>query len=304
MTSDVRFGKFLRLNTKKATGSPMSIDAPDSAPTSAFGQLLKFWRGVRGVSQEELALRIDSAARHLSRLEKGGAHPSREMVKKIADALSLGKRDTNHLLMFAGYAVDSQAVDLSAPDHAVLRTKIIRNLMALDPLPTLVTTVFGDLLMVNRAWAGLQQALLPHKKAGDRLNFYELALDFMEQGAVPQEWRPTLSVILLSLEQQVLLSGDPELEDMFSRLVDSPEVPDDWAQKAADTGPGGYFGVTVPVAGEAQPFFIHSHHLNLLGPLGFSSRPDMIVMTFYPVNENLDCTPLASSTAQHPLLFY
>jgi len=70
---------------------------------NGFGQLLKFWRGVHSLSQEALALSLDSSTRHISCLENGKARPSRPMIENITRVLSLGERDGCHLLLAGGF---------------------------------------------------------------------------------------------------------------------------------------------------------------------------------------------------------
>ena len=52
--------------------------SPERAPSngSAFGRLLKDWRGRRGFSQLDLALATRTTQRHLSFIESGRAKPS------------------------------------------------------------------------------------------------------------------------------------------------------------------------------------------------------------------------------------
>ena len=77
--------------------------ADSSGSTTAFGRLLRFWRGVFGRTQEDWALELDASPRHISRLENGRVQPSKAMVERIAASLALGERDTGHLLHAAGY---------------------------------------------------------------------------------------------------------------------------------------------------------------------------------------------------------
>jgi len=64
---------------------------------SAFGQLLKDWRGRRGFSQLDLAVAARTTQRHLSFVESGRAKPSREMILRLAAAMSLSLRQQNAL---------------------------------------------------------------------------------------------------------------------------------------------------------------------------------------------------------------
>jgi len=55
-----------------------------------FGVLLRRWRPNRRLSQEALALAAGSSTRHLSCLETARSQPSREMILRLASAVSAG----------------------------------------------------------------------------------------------------------------------------------------------------------------------------------------------------------------------
>ena len=76
---------------------------------TGFPDLLRHWRGVRRISQLELALRAEVSARHVSFLESGRARPSRTMVMLLADALDMPLAERNGLLGAAGFAPAYQA---------------------------------------------------------------------------------------------------------------------------------------------------------------------------------------------------
>ena len=69
-----------------------------------FGDLLKEWRGIRGVSQMTLALEAEVSPRHVSFLESGRSRPSQEMVLRLAEALGVPLRERNAMLVAAGFA--------------------------------------------------------------------------------------------------------------------------------------------------------------------------------------------------------
>ena len=64
----------------------------------SFNSALRHWRKLRKVSQLELALNADVSQRHISWLETGRSHPSKEMVIKLSEAMDIPLRDRNHLL--------------------------------------------------------------------------------------------------------------------------------------------------------------------------------------------------------------
>ncbi|MBN7796561.1 helix-turn-helix domain-containing protein [Parahaliea mediterranea] len=273
---------------------------------AAFGRMLKFWRGALDISQEELAHRIESASRYISRLEKGDARPSKEMVERIAGALSLGLRDTTNLLLAAGYTDYSRSLHLDQPEFQHRREELLLKLKALDPHPSLLVDMTGQILMVNRAWAALQAQLDPERRVADTGNIFGFLFDYAALNALPQQWSGTLSVLMLSLQQLLFLQGDEDesVLNLLRRLESSPYAPANWATQAAARDAGQQFQANLLVAGKVHSFVIHSHIENLLGPLVFSSVPNMAMMTFTPRDEELDLVALLAQGGEHPLLLY
>ena len=70
-----------------------------------FPQTLKTWRRTRRLSQLDLALEAQVSARHISFLETGRARPSREMIARLGDTLSLPLSVRNQMLTQAGFAM-------------------------------------------------------------------------------------------------------------------------------------------------------------------------------------------------------
>src|SRR5262245_29401747 len=87
-------------------------------PRAHVGALLREWRAARRVSQLALALEAGTSTRHLSYVETGKAQPSREMVRRLADALDMPLRERNALLLAAGYAPEYAETRLDAPELA------------------------------------------------------------------------------------------------------------------------------------------------------------------------------------------
>lgn len=72
------------------------------ASLSAIGILLRQHRKNRGMSQLELANAANSTSRYISFIETGRSRPGKEVVLRLASALTLTMRDTNALLLAAG----------------------------------------------------------------------------------------------------------------------------------------------------------------------------------------------------------
>src|SRR5690349_11623166 len=72
--------------------------------TRPVGELLRWWRDRRKLSQLDLAIDAGISTRHLSFVETGRSAPSREMVLRLAEHLEVPLRERNHLLAAAGFA--------------------------------------------------------------------------------------------------------------------------------------------------------------------------------------------------------
>lgn len=88
------------------------------ATRPTFESLLKQSRNRRGMSQLDLALAAGVSARHLCFLETGRSSPSRQMAMRLADTLRLGMRDSNEILLAAGFSPMSRETAL---DHERMR---------------------------------------------------------------------------------------------------------------------------------------------------------------------------------------
>src|SRR4029079_731577 len=71
---------------------------------SPVGRLLRDWRSARGMSQLDLALHAGFSARHVSFIETGRTHPSRQALLVLAETLDVPLRERNRLLRAGGYA--------------------------------------------------------------------------------------------------------------------------------------------------------------------------------------------------------
>jgi transcriptional regulator with XRE-family HTH domain len=128
---------------------------------SAFGALLKTWRGMRGLSQLELSLRVETTTRHLSYLENGKSRPGRELVLRLGDALDLPLRSRNELLVVAGLAPEFPASELAAPALEPYRRAIAQVIDAIRPFPAFVVDPTFQLVDANAVGRRLLPGLDP-----------------------------------------------------------------------------------------------------------------------------------------------
>ncbi|MFT5887879.1 MAG: transcriptional regulator with XRE-family HTH domain [Zhongshania sp.] len=270
----------------------------------AFARFLKFWRSVHEISQEELASRLGSSPRHVSRLENGISRPSESIIQDIGLALNLGKRDLNHLLIAAGYAAMEEKVDFNAPEMKWLRKAMILTLRSLDPYPASVMDSSANILMVNRGWLGFYGKTLSSNDMEGVSNFYDFLFSRRGVGKLVNNWENTLSVILMSMQQVALFSNKPEDQITLDRLIAHPAVPDDWRKRGAKLEPMASFRVQADFEGVLATFYNVSTNVGALGSNAFVSEPRLTINTLYPEDDNVDLSGLVDGVPDHPLLFY
>src|SRR5262245_65493421 len=102
-------------------GMRIPIARADRARPRTLGELLREWRGARGVSQLELALRAGFSSRHVSFLETGRTQASRQAVLIQAEAMEVPLRERNRLPEAAGYASLYRHTRLAAEEVSRVR---------------------------------------------------------------------------------------------------------------------------------------------------------------------------------------
>lgn len=117
--------------------------------SDAFGDQLRYWRRVRGLSQLALAAEARTTPRHVSFLETGRSRPGADVVARLADALAVPLRERNRLLSAAGLRPAHDDRELTAPDLAPLRAVVQRMLDAHAPFPAFVFDRHLDIVMAT-----------------------------------------------------------------------------------------------------------------------------------------------------------
>lgn len=119
--------------------------------TAAVGELLRFWRGERGLSQLALSLDSGISQRHLSFVESGRSVPSRTLVLRLAEVLEVPLRERNALLLAAGYAPGYGEEALDGPEMAMVLRAVEQMLRQQEPHPALLLDRHWNVLRVNEA---------------------------------------------------------------------------------------------------------------------------------------------------------
>lgn len=187
----------------------------------SVGEHLRHWRQHRRLSQLDLACEARISTRHLSFIETGRSHPSREMLLRLADQLDVPLRQRNTLLLAGGYA--PYFAEHALTDAAMRETQaaIAGILKAHEPFPALAIDGHWTLVLANQAvaplLAGVASWLLEPP-----VNVLRLSLH--PEGLAPRilnlgEWRAHL---LHRLRRQYDETADAFLLDLSEELAAYP----------------------------------------------------------------------------------
>jgi transcriptional regulator with XRE-family HTH domain len=128
------------------------------------GELIRFWRTHRRLSQLELALDASLSTKHLSFVETGRSRPSRQLLIHLAQRLDLPIAERNRLLLAGGFAPPYLEEPYDGQVMQPLRESLRRLLDAHQPNPTLIVDGLWNLIDANPAasllWDGVDPALL------------------------------------------------------------------------------------------------------------------------------------------------
>lgn len=213
----------------------MSVTSPDSnVPPNRLGDLLRYWRDVRGMSQLSLSLEAGVSQRQVSFIESGRSVPGRYTILTLAQALDVPLRERNALLLAAGYApVYSEAPWNAQEMHSVIHA-LERVVRQHEPFPAMVMDRHWNVLMTNDAAPCFFNHFIDMASREGPRNLLHLIFD-------PQGMRPFLSdwdnVSRSLLQRAYRESMGRVIDDDTRRLLDEllayPDVPRDWKAHSA-----------------------------------------------------------------------
>jgi transcriptional regulator with XRE-family HTH domain len=107
------------------------------------------WRRTRRLSQLELASEAEVSPRHLAFLETGRSRPSRQMVLRLADVLTLPRGEQNGLLAAAGFSPQFPVLPLAAEEMAQVRQAMGWMIDRHAPYPALILDRLWRIVAMN-----------------------------------------------------------------------------------------------------------------------------------------------------------
>jgi transcriptional regulator with XRE-family HTH domain len=199
----------------------ISMHSHPNESAGSVGDMIREWRAWRRFSQLALADAAEISTRHLSYIEGGRSAPSRDVLMRLAGALSLGPRVRNRLLHAGGYAPVHGERALDTPDLATAHAAVRRVLDGHVPFPALAVDRQWCLVAANDALVPLLEGVAAHLLAPP-VNVLRLSLH--PDGLAPRivnlaEWRHH---VLERLHHDIDRSRDPGLAALHRELLAYP----------------------------------------------------------------------------------
>jgi transcriptional regulator with XRE-family HTH domain len=208
----------------------MNVAIPDlKVPPTELGELLRYWRDVRGVSQLDLSLDAGVSQRQISFIESGRSAPGRQTVLNLAQTLDVPLRERNALLLAAGYAPVYSEAPWNAEEMQSITRALTRVVRQHEPFPAIVMDRHWNVLMTNDAAPRFFNCFIDMAARKGPRNMLHLIFD-------PKGLRPFVADwdnVARSLLQRVCRESISHvIDDGTRRLLDEllayPDVPRDW----------------------------------------------------------------------------
>jgi transcriptional regulator with XRE-family HTH domain len=213
-----------RRRAGRGVASP-GMSAWETPGRQGFGDLLRYWRRVRAMSQLDLAAAASTTPRYMSFVETGRSRPSREMVLRLATALDVPLRDRNGLLVAAGFASIYPEHDLDHPAIDRVMAALDRVLDQHAPYPAVVMDRRWDVVRVNRGAAHLFAGLCAPDPVPDPANVLRMMLEPGPVRTAVENW-DQVAPSLLERARREAVGGVLDLvtADLVQRLRTGPDA--------------------------------------------------------------------------------
>jgi transcriptional regulator with XRE-family HTH domain len=192
-------------------------------PTS-FSSRLVWWRKRRGFSQLQLAMAAACSQRHVSFLELGRTKPSREMVLRLAMAMGVPLRNSNELLVAAGYAPVWSETALEADALAPVRSALDYMLTQQEPFPAVVVDRRWNVLQANKGAVAMVEFLVGPAGPGASLNLADALVAPNVLRPHLTNWADVVLYFLHSVEADAAEDGTVESAELLTRLLNYDDV--------------------------------------------------------------------------------
>jgi transcriptional regulator with XRE-family HTH domain len=261
------------------------------SPPRSIGTLIRQWRERRRMSQLSLAIEAEVSSRHLSFVETGRSHPSREMVLLLAEVLDVPPRARNDLLAAAGYAPIYRESDLDAPEMAQFRQALDFMLRQQEPYPAIVLDRYWNVLLANEGTERFMGLFLDAEAeaAADLGSPNAMRLICHPQALRPSivNWEATAAALIQWLHRDLLRSADPGTQLLLDELLAYPDVPRNWRTLDLDAPTAPFLTI------EMQKGDVHLKFFTTLTTLGTPydiTLHELRIESFFPADDATDTT--------------
>ena len=207
-------------------------------PNIRTGELIHYWRQIRGFSQAELAERCATSQRNLSFIENSRKLPSESLIEALCVALEIPARERLMLLRSAGLGRVYEPVDLSREELAQLRFVLEATIERLDPYPAIVMNRQFDFLISNRAMQAFVAWIMGDsgKVVSENQNMLELLLSPKGMQPYLSNWAEIAAGAMSRLYRDAVLDDpDGTMTVLLERMLSIEGMPTDYYAP----GPGG-----------------------------------------------------------------
>lgn len=250
----------------------------------SFGERLRRFRLRRYFSQMELALRVGVSQRHLSYVENGKAAPSRDLVLRLCEALLLSQRQSDEMVLAAGYAPGYSEVSLATPSMQDVRRAIELILKKQEPYPAVALDLAGNIQGANSAFDRLLCALgFTFSAEQEAANLPIAVFDPKGLKSRIANWDTVAGCLLGRVRRQLeLRCYEPQLRNLLDRL--EALVGDDGRVRATDS-----HTPSMPLELSHGAFRISIFStVTTLGPPCDVASQNVLIESFFPADEVSD----------------
>jgi transcriptional regulator with XRE-family HTH domain len=211
-----------------------------AVPQSELGDLLRYWRHVRGVSQLDLALDAGVSQRQLSFIESGRSVPGRRTLLAIAQTLDVPLRERNALLLAAGYAPMYSEAPWDAREMHGIQRALERVLRQHEPYPAIVMDRHWNVLQTNGAAPRFFNAFIDMAARRGPRNMLHLIFDPDGMRPFVSDWEEVSRSLLQRVHREAVGRViDEGTRRLLEELQAYPGVPGDWnAPREPSASPG------------------------------------------------------------------
>jgi transcriptional regulator with XRE-family HTH domain len=253
---------------------PVAVQTEREPQTA--GELIRFWRTQRRLTQMDLALSASLSTKHLSFVETGRSRPSRQLLIHLAQHLDLPIAERNRLLLAGGFAPPYLEQPYDGQVMRPLRESLSRLLEAHEPNPALIVDGLWNLIEANRAASLLFDGVDP-ELLEPPVNLLRLAV---HPGGLPRISSMTAACsapLIHRLKRKSREDADPALSELVEEVASY--LPDD-----PPTGPATQPVVSLDLRTPLGQVSLFTVIATLGAPLEVTAA-DLAIETFLPMDD-------------------